>query len=109
MYNDTVHSVLKCSPNEMFDKNNGFAHMNDVERVNNKRPEPKTEYNEHDRVRYQIQKQPLTKGYKPKYTTGDFFIHAKKATNPTTYNLINVNGQILNKSFYKQQLKHVKE
>ncbi|ODM87909.1 putative uncharacterized transposon-derived protein F54H12.3, partial [Orchesella cincta] len=86
-YNNSYHRSLGCSPNQSTIKNKDFSLK--------------------DRVRIKASKSTFDKGYVSSYTNSLFQIHDVLKTNPTTYKLIDADGDLIEGIFYKEELSRV--
>jgi len=106
-YNSTVHSSIKMTPNEAFDKDKDVQKVN-IDNYNEKRREPKKELSIGDTVRISTTKGILEKKVFTKNWTDEIFVIVEvHHTNPTTYKIADEKGEVLGGSFYKQELKEV--
>jgi hypothetical protein len=102
-YNNRYHSTIKMKPIEASDKEN-FAKV--YYRINKpvkcEAIEPKFKVG--DKVRISRIKGLFEKGYLPNWSEEVFEIVAVKYTNPYTYVLKDMNGEIIAGSFYNEEL-----
>lgn len=105
-YNNRYHSTIKMKPIEASDKEN-FAKV--YYRINKqvkcKAIQPKFKVG--DKVRISRIKGLFEKGYLPNWSEEVFEIDAVKYTNPYTYVLKDMNGEIIAGSFYNEELQKI--
>lgn len=74
-YNNSYHSTIQMSPNEVSEENQEQVYNNIVSKANIKLRE---QINVGDKVRVQLKKKSFTKGYKPKFSKEVYTIDAKE-------------------------------
>ena len=62
-----------------------------------------------DQVRISIARHTFRKGYLPQWTEEIFTVHKKLVTKPPTYKLKDYNGELLEGTFYRQELQKIPE
>ena len=91
--------------NDAYGKKSDSAHEKNVENYIEQRREPKSEFAIGTKVRIQVQKGKFDKGYSQRWSDEIFIVETVVQTNPTTYKLRDVKGEIIQSSRYKQELK----
>ena len=102
-YNSRAHSSTSMSPVEASKKSNEMrvlAALNTYPAPKHKRPKFKVG----DRVRISKYKTLFEKGYTPNWTTEVFEINNVFLTTPTTYKIKDVNGEVIEGTFYELEL-----
>lgn len=100
-YNNTVHRTIKMKPCDVSLKNE----VKLLETVYNKiKTFPKPKFKVGDSVRISKHKHLFEKGYTPNWTTEIFKIIAIKKTNPVTYIIKDYRDNVIQGSFYEQEL-----
>ncbi len=109
IYNATIHSSIKCTPNDAYKQNNkDLAMINNIENYTRKRSEPKKEYDVGDKVRVSLIKRTFEKKSMTENWSREIFkIHEVMETNPTTFKLIDEKNEIIKGTFYKQEIQKV--
>lgn len=108
-YNSRVHSVIKMAPNDVSAEN---AHIvsdnNDFNRgLGRKLNMTKAEFQIGDLVRITAAAHIFKKKYLPQWTEEIFKIRSVMPTNPTVYVLEDTAGQVIDGTFYSQELQKV--
>lgn len=107
-YNAVKHSRTGATPNDAFlGKDKGAALSNNLLNGMIKKKEGNL-LNIGDRVRLQIKKGKLDKGYAQRWTDEIFTVIKVKSTNPTTYTIKDDEGNEIVGGFYSQELQRVK-
>jgi len=102
-YNKTKHSSIKMTPTEASKNlNKGTVYFNLYGDL--KIPKSKTKFKIGDRVRLSKLKRHFEKGYTPNWTEEIFIIYKINNTNPRTYTIKDLNDEIIQGSFYEQEL-----
>ena len=105
-YNNTYHGSIKLAPVQVNSSNQEFVWQN----LYGQQPtsKPSSYLKEGDRVRISKVKKQFEKGYLPSWTEELFTISVvRRRTIPHTYTLKDDNGEILEGSFYSQELQKV--
>ena len=105
-YNNTYHNTIRMTPVEGSKKEN----ESDIrERVfTEEKCTNKAKYKIGDRVRITKYKKTFEKGYSAGWTTEIFVIDNVLNTNPVTYVIRDLNGEIIKGSFYENELQKTK-
>ena len=102
-YNNTKHSSIKMSPEEASKKSNkGTVYFNLYGDLEVSKSKPKFKIG--DSVRLSKLKRHFEKGYTPNWTEEVFVINGIQNTNPITYTLKDLNNELIQGSFYEQEL-----
>ena len=103
-YNNHKHSTIKMTPTEASMKYNEKVIQNDVYSIHDKTIY-KSKFMVGDRVRISTYKRTLfDKGYTPNWSEDVFVIVGIQHTNPTTYIIKDYNNEIIEVSFYENEL-----
>ena len=103
-YNNHKHSTIKMTPTEASMKYNEKVIKNDVYSIDDKTIY-KSKFKVGDRVRISKYKRALfDKGYTPNWSEEVFVIVGIQHTNPTTYIIKDYNNEIIEGSFYENEL-----
>ena len=103
-YNNHKHSTIKMTPTEASMKYNEKVIQNDVYSIDDKTIY-KSKFKVGDRVRISKYKRTLfDKGYTPNWSEEVFVIVGIQHTNPTTYIIKDYNNEIIEGSFYENEL-----
>ena len=94
-YNNSYHSTIRMKPNEV------TAGSVIYEKRKNR---AKAKFKVGDRVRISKYKNIFTKGYMPNWTEEVFMINQVKNTNPWTYVIEDLQGNVIDGTFYEQEL-----
>ena len=104
-YNNHKHSTINMTPTEASMKYNEKVIQNDVYSIHDKTIY-KSKFMVEDRVRISKYKRTLfDKGYTPNWSEEVFVIVGIQHTNPTTYIIKDYNNEIIEGSFYENELK----
>ena len=102
-YNTTKHSSIKMTPtkaskkiNEIEVYNNLYGNLNAEKR--------RAKFKVGDTVRISKRKRTFEKGYTPRWTEEVFVIYTIQNTDPVTYRIKDWNGDVIDGSFYEQEL-----
>ena len=102
-YNTTKHSSIKMTPtkaskkiNEIEVYNNLYSNLNAEKR--------RAKFKVGDTVRISKRKRTFEKGYTPRWTEEVFVIYTIQNTDPVTYRIKDWNGDVIDGSFYEQEL-----
>ena len=101
-YNNTYHRTIKMKPNEVMP---GSVDYNSLRIVNKK----KAKFKVGDRVRISKYKNIFTKGYAPNWTEEIFTIKQVKNTEPWTYVIEDLQGNVIDGTFYESELQKTKQ
>lgn len=102
-YNNRVHRTIKMTPTQASDAKNEvsvYTHIHHHSPRKNNKPQFKVG----DSVRISRLKGTFEKGYQPNFSYEVFTVSNVLDTNPTTYKLADYNGDIIDGSFYNQEL-----
>ena len=102
-YNNRKHSTIKMSPVEASEKSNEEIVWNNLNNKVNIVPS-KQKFKVGDTVRISRIKAVFEKSYLPNWSEELFTVVEVKRTNPFTYKLSDTNGDILEGSFYNEEL-----
>ena len=109
-YNNSRHRSIGMTPFQARKPENyGKVYFNlygDLARENNKtKTNKKTEFRVGDRVRISKYKRvTFDKGYTPNWTEEVFIIDEIRFTNPITYKIKDLNGEVIKGTFYREEL-----
>ena len=95
-YNNTRHSTVKMKPIDVKDN----TYTNTDKKINNKDPKFKVG----NRVRISNYKNVFAKGYVPNWSEEVFVVNKIKTTVPWTYEINDLNGEKIIRSFYEKEL-----
>lgn len=105
-YNHSVHRTLGCKP-----ANVTAANVSEIRnKVFKKRPESKSKSNIKvgDKVRISKMKSVFAKGYLPNFTEEIFTVESiNRKTSPMTYKLKDYQGEVIEGSFYREEIEAV--
>ena len=93
-YNNTRHSTVKMKPIDVKDN----TYTNTDKKINNKDPKFKVG----NRVRISNYKNVFAKGYVPNWSEEVFVVNKIKTTVPWTYEINDLNGEKIIRSFYEK-------
>jgi len=103
-YNNTYHSSIKMMPSEV------NAHNEDIVRSRLYPPSKRTiewRYTVGQHVRIRQSKRLFKKGYEPSWTEELFIIHSLFPSDPPTYVLKHLSGEVIKGKFYEQEIQPV--
>lgn len=106
-YNNTVHRTINMKPADV----NKYNEKKVLLRINKKRLPSNvkpSKFKIGDRVRISKYKKVFTKGYLPNWTNEIFIIHSIKPTVPRTFILRDDRGNVLDGTFYEQEISKTK-
>tara|TARA_Y100001956_G_scaffold46976_1_gene45610 strand:+ start:327 stop:1214 length:888 start_codon:yes stop_codon:yes gene_type:complete len=107
-YNNTKHSSIKMTPNQASKQpNKGAVYFNLYGDLKVSKSKPKFKIG--DRVRLSKIKRHFEKGYTPNWTEEIFIIDGIQNTNPITYTIRDLNNELVQGSFYEQELLSTKQ
>lgn len=99
IYNNTKHRTIEMKPNDALkEPYNAYLKLN--EKADKTRAEHKVVFNIGDNVRISRIKKQFEKGYTNTFTSEIFTIHKVLHTNPKTYLIKDINGEVIKGSFY---------
>lgn len=102
-YNNSVHSSIKMTPTEArLKKNESIVYKNLYSEVDATPIHFK--FNVGDRVRIVKKKKTFEKGYTPRWTEEVFTISQQQNTRPPTYKIQDYNREIIQGTFYEQEM-----
>ena len=100
-YNNTFHTTIKMAPTK--------ALANKVSSRTNVTVEVQAKFEIGDRVRVSRIKGLFEKGYLPNWSEALYTVHKVRATDPITYILEDMNGDIVTGGFYTEELQKSKQ
>lgn len=103
-YNGTKHRTIGMKPMSVSHANESIVAQNYIKKRNKQTPKFKIG----DSVRVSKLKTEFRKGYLPNWSTEIFKIHQVKKTNPCTYILKDMRGDIIAGGFYEQEIQKAK-
>lgn len=103
-YNNKVHSSIKMTPQEAHKKENEEKLMMRQAEKEVEKEEGKKLFKVGNRVRISKMKGRFEKGYLPNWSTEIFTVIDVLKTNPVTYKLADYKGEVLEGSFYNEEL-----
>ena len=107
-YNDNVYSTIKMTPKEASkDINRGKVYFNIIRKQNKSRTSIKNKKG--DKVRVSKYKRHFEKGYTPNWTEEIFTTDKINMTNPVTYQVVDLNNEIILGFFYTRELSPAKQ
>lgn len=107
-YNNTEHSSIHTDPNSAFDGSDlGKARTWNFINYHRKRKEPQKKLEVGDKVRLQVKKGVFMKGFTAKWTNELFIVVEVCKTNPTTYKVKDKKEEVIQGSFYAQELQKI--
>ena len=105
-YNHSVHRILGCKPADV-----GPHNVDDIrDKVFKRRPESKAKstIKVGDKVRISKMKHVFAKGYLPNFTEEIFTVDSiDRKTSPITYKLKDYQGEVIEGSFYREEIEVV--
>ena len=105
-YNHSYHRSIKTTPASVTPKNQEEVWQRLYGRpVAHAQTSPK--FQEGDRVRITMDKRPFKKGYLPNWSEELFTVEKRLRTTPRTYTVRDDHGEVLEGSFYEQELQKV--
>jgi hypothetical protein len=108
-YNNTTHSSTGFKPVDVNKENEGIVRTRLCAKwswpfSNRTKASP---LRKGDKVRLSIARHTFRKGYLPQWTEEIFTVHQVLSTKPTTYKVVDYNGEVLKGSFYAAELQKV--
>lgn len=103
-YNRTVHRTIKMKPIDVNLKNQEYLLKTVYKQNHTLKLGGKSKFKIGDYVRISKFKSIFEKGYTPNWSTEIFRIDKIRPTEPTTYNLIDLNGEKIRGCFYAHEL-----
>ena len=107
-YNDAIHSTIGMSPNDASLKKNYEKALQNTLDSHPKLMKKKPKFKVDDVVRVSRVKNVFEKGFHPNWSQETFEIDEVLNTNPITYKLSDMKGEILEGSFYTEELQKTK-
>ena len=104
-YNETVHSSIKMTPKEAREHGVPHSELPEFDAKSN----AKSKFSLGDRVRLTKKKSLFEKGYTTRWTEEIFIVSKIKGTNPVTYEVTDLNGELVKGSFYEQELQKTEQ
>jgi len=101
-YNNTKHSTIKMTPTEASNPKNSAIILNS--RISDARKSQKPKFKVGDKVRISRIKGTFEKGYLPNWSEEIFVVDKIIYSNPITYKLKDLMDELLEGSFYNQEL-----
>ena len=109
-YNSTVHSSTQARPIDVGKHNEtAVRHKLCSKWKRGQGSQPGKTLQKGDQVRISIARHTFRKGYLPQWTEEIFTVHQKLPTKPSTFRLRDYNGEMLEGTFYRQELQKVPE
>jgi len=106
-YNNTFHRSIGMTPVEASKKENQLEVFSRL--YNDEFVEEKPKFKVGDKVRIAKLKKKFEKGYTPNWSEEIFIIDKIKKTTPLTYNIVDLKGEEIKGSFYKEELQKTKQ
>ncbi len=106
-YNNTIHSSIKMTPNQVNKKNEKLVAYNLYGDINSETNYIEFYFKKGDYVRLQIDKSIFEKGFTDNWSKEIYIIHRLIPSIPPKYTIKTIENIILNNSFYKQELQKV--
>ena len=106
-YNNKYHRTIKMTPTKASLKENEIDVFNNQKYI--PRTDIKSKFKVGDKVRLSRTKAVFEKGYLPNWSEEIYEIVQVKNTNPFTYILKDMNGEVLSGSFYNEELQKTKQ
>ena len=103
-YNESVHSSTRLSPTDASKEKNEKVLLDREDKKRSKLDKKSAKFNVGDKVRISRVKGLFEKGYLPNWSEQVYKIINIKPTTPTTYNLADLNNDIIKGSFYEKEL-----
>ena len=105
-YNHTYHRSIKCTPS-VARLPSSYQHVFDA--LYPPLPHPRPTFVVGDRVRMVRLKDKFEKGFTPNWTQEPFIVKSVKPTTPVTYTLVDLRGEDVQGTFYRQELQKAKQ
>ena len=106
-YNGAYHRSIKAAPATVTNRNAEVVWKNLYEHADPSIKSTSFKFNVGDTVRISVAARPFKKGYLPNWTTELFVISARIPRHPPVYRLKDYDGEILEGTFYEQELQRV--
>ena len=106
-YNKTKHSSTKFAPNDVNDKNEHTVRKNLYPKIDKELKHIIEHFQEGQTVRISTKKSIFQKGYEQTYSYEVFTVNEVKDTYPVTYGLRDYKGNLIDGSFYTNELQAV--
>lgn len=109
-YNNVKHSFINTTPNSAFNQTDEGEAITQqtLRQIDAFNPKEVAKFGVGSKVRLQIKKTIFSKGYTQRWTSEIFTIAKILYTNPRTYKVKDGKGEIIQGSFYKEELQEVK-
>ena len=109
-YNNARHSSIKMTPVEASKKKNKSKVWSNLygDLIYLKPRKPKFSIGDHVRIS-KYKRKVFDKGYTPNWTEEIFVINKVSPTKPVTYSIVDLTGEEIKGSFYKQELQRAKQ
>ena len=104
-YNNKVHSSIKTTPEDASKNPEKIKYLISEHNHKNSEVKKKPKFKLNDRVRIYKYQYKFTKGFVSKWTDEIFRIVQINYGNPSTYVLEDMNGEIIDGTFYENELK----
>ena len=102
-YNHSYHSTIQMRPADVTKHHSAMI----LERLSKNSKRRKQKFNKGDRVRIVAKKNTFEKEYTRAWTTEIFIVKSVEQTNPITYKLEDLKGEVIEGGFYSAELQHV--
>ena len=106
-YNNTRHRATKFAPNDVNNENENTVRKNLYPKVDKELKHTFTHFKEGQTVRITKKKSIFQKGYEQTYSYEVFTVNKVKDTYPVTYGLRDYKGNMIDGSFYSNELQAV--
>ena len=106
-YNNSIHRSIGMTPAAVNPNNESILWEKQYKKHIQQRKSPQYKFKIGDKVRLSKLRRIFKKGYLPKWTDEYFAVIDQIATNPPVYKIIDLNGEILDGAFYKQELQKI--
>ena len=106
-YNKTIHSSTKFAPNDVNETNEHIVRRNLYPRVKKELKHTKKRFEYGETVRISKRKSTFQKGYEQSHSYEVFTVNEVKDTYPVTYGLRDYKGDLIEGSFYSNELQAV--
>lgn len=105
-YNNSHHRSIGMAPSEVGSHNEQLVR----ERLYPPKPRRvKFKFNVNDKVRISMERRPFQKGYIGDWSEEIFRVNTRLPTDPVTYELKDLSGEVLEGRFYNEELQHVRK
>jgi hypothetical protein len=103
-YNNTIHSTIGMTPTQALNKDNYYEVLKNTLNSKPKLIKKKPKFKVGDVVRISRVKEVFEKGFHPNWTQETFEIVKVLNTNPVTYHIKDMSGEVIEGSFYNEEL-----